>query len=332
MAIKIIKKHEPIEVRQVKFTIFGDAGSGKSTFAMTAADCLIFDFDDAGSARALGNVDRIIINHWNEVDDHRREDFAPYKTLGIDTVGGAVDRLSAYLIELDPKLADPLTGGLTQRGYGALRHKFAKWLKRLISYGLDVVLIAHVTEDKNQDARIVRLDVAGQSKNFIHKISDQMGYLSMNEKGERWLNCSPALNTLGKNTAEIPPYQIKSPLVEPDMLAKLITITKDRMNEKQAAKTEDAGRAEKFRELAKEREMGDADFFNALVEEVKGKDVNPYLKRVVKDLAKANGLVWSKAEDKYVISVDKEAETAPAKTDEKPPPPGRGQICGAHPR
>src|SRR5690606_10816872 len=79
--------------------------------------------------------------------------------------------------------------------------------KLLNGFGKDVVLIAHMDEQRNGDEIIERLDVQGGSKGEIYKAADAMGRISIRD-GKRWLNFSPTDPAFGKNPGQLEPLQV----------------------------------------------------------------------------------------------------------------------------
>jgi hypothetical protein len=116
----------------------------------------------------------------------------------IDTAGRALDALTADIIRRNPKAGRG--GALTLQGYGTLKAEFVAWVKSVNAIGKDVVLIAHMDEQRNGDEIIERLDVQGGSKGEIYKAADAMGRIAIRD-GKRMLMFSPTDACFGKNPA-----------------------------------------------------------------------------------------------------------------------------------
>src|SRR6185436_2668694 len=166
MPLKITKATDPIEVKTLTTCIIGDPGLGKTSTAFTADKPLLLDFDH-GAYRSKNRGDVVEVERWTDVTSIAQADLAAYRTLVVDTAGRALDCLAADIMDRDPKAGRG--GSLTLQGYGALKGQFTAWLKLMRSFGLDVVLIAHIDEQKKGDDVIVRLDAQGSSKNEIYK-------------------------------------------------------------------------------------------------------------------------------------------------------------------
>jgi hypothetical protein len=198
MALRIVKSSDPIQIDRINLCIYAQPGVGKTTLLQTAEDVLTLDFDK-GIHRASNRKDSVPITSWQDAAALTADDLAPYKTIGVDTAGRALDFLSADIIRENPK-AGRSDGSLTLQGFGTLKARFGTWLKTLNMFGKDVVLIAHMDEQRSGDEVIERLDVQGGSKGEIYKSVDAMGRIFIRNK-QRVIDFSPRENSFGKNPA-----------------------------------------------------------------------------------------------------------------------------------
>jgi hypothetical protein len=229
MALKITRASDPIAVERLNMVIYGPPGLGKSSVAFTADAPLLLDFDN-GSHRAVNRKDTVRVSDWSDVASITADDLAPFKTVIVDTAGRALDSLTVDIIRANPKHGRG--GALTLQGYGELKARFVSFLKLLNSFGKDVVLIAHMDEQRSGDEVIERLDVQGGSKNEIYKAADAMGRLVL-DGGKRWLRFSPTDAAFGKNPGQLEPLQVPH-FTDPGFagfLGWVIQKTKDRLNE-----------------------------------------------------------------------------------------------------
>jgi hypothetical protein len=229
--LKIIKAEEPVLVERINMCIYAQPGVGKTTLAQTAEDPLTLDFDK-GIYRAPNRKDHTPVTSWSDVMSLGADDLAPYKTVVIDTAGRALDFLSADIIKNNPK-AGRGDGSLTLQGFGTLKGRFATWLKTMNTYGKDVILIAHMDEQRSGDEVIERLDVQGSSKGEIYKSVDAMGRIFIRDK-KRVLDFSPRENAFGKNPANLEVLEIPNVGANNYFLAGVIELIKSRMNEMSA--------------------------------------------------------------------------------------------------
>jgi hypothetical protein len=291
MALRIVKSSDPIKVERLNLCLYGPPGVGKSSLAFTADAPLLLDFDQ-GAHRAANRKDIVRVTAWGDVADLSADDLAPYKTVVVDTAGRALDHLTADIIRRNPKAGRG--GALTLQGYGTLKAEFVAWLKALNGYGKDVVLIAHMDEQRNGDDVIERLDVQGGSKGEIYKAADAMGRIVIRD-GKRWLNFSPTDAAFGKNPGQLEPLEIPHPDRGPDFLAGVIAQIKGRLN----AMTEEQVAAQVLignwrQQIA---EMAAAEDFNDALAEVKKQP--KVVQAMFADAAVGRGLVFDKAAGKY---------------------------------
>jgi hypothetical protein len=227
MSLRIIRAAEPIRVERLNLCLYAAPGLGKTTIAFTSEAPLLLDFDE-GAHRAANRKDTVRVQAWADVAEMKEEDLEPYKTVIVDTAGRALDKLTADIIRRNPKAGRG--GALTLQGYGTLKAEFVAWLKALNSYGKDVVLIAHMDEQRNGDEIIERLDVQGGSKGEIYKAADAMGRMAIRD-GKRMLNFSPTDAAFGKNPGQLEPMAVPHPDKDPAFLAGVIEAIKTRLNE-----------------------------------------------------------------------------------------------------
>jgi len=265
--IHITKADDAIEVKQITIALYAPPGTGKTSTAFTATAPLLFDFD-SGAYRSQFRKDTVQIGSWSEVEAMTEDDFASYKTVAVDTIGRALDALTAHLIAKNPKFKG-YGGALTLQGYGALKSSFIGWLKLLHSFGKDVILIAHMDEQRDGDNTIERLDVQGGSKNEIYKSADAMGRIQL-VAGKKFLNFNPSDTAFGKNPAQLSAIPIPDFHDEPEWFGTVIERIKTALNESSATASAKQFILEEFRKTfaglntvqdfnAKVVELGNAD-------------------------------------------------------------------------
>lgn len=199
MAIKVTKSDEVIEVKNLCLTIYSQPGLGKTSLAFTASKPLLLDFDK-GAYRAVDRKDVVQVERWQDVAGITAADVAAYDTIVIDTVGKALDALAQDIIRSNSKLSHG--GALSQKGWGQLGVRFSAFLKLLRGFGKDVVLIAHMDEQKDGDAIKERLKISGGSKDLVLTDSDVIARISMIQRS-RYLMFSPSDTAFGKDPAGI---------------------------------------------------------------------------------------------------------------------------------
>lgn len=265
MALRITRAADPIKVDRLNMVIYAQPGIGKSSLAFTADDPLLLDFD-RGAYRAANRRDVVQVEAWSDIASITGDDLAPFKTVIVDTAGRALDALAADIIRNNPKHGRG--GALTLQGYGELKAKFIAFLKLLNGFGKDVVMIAHMDEQRSGDEIVERLDVQGGSKGEIYKSADAMGRIVIRE-GQRKLLFSPTDAAFGKNPGQLPPLDIPHMgSAEFDgFLGRVIQQTKDALNAQTEAQKEAAAEQQWFRDALPT--IKDADGINALIDRAK---------------------------------------------------------------
>jgi len=311
MTLKITRATDPITVDRLNMVIYGPPGVCKTSLAFTAAAPLLLDFDQ-GSHRAVNRKDAVRITDWADVASISQEDLEPFKTVVVDTAGRALDSLTQDIIRANPKHGRG--GALTLQGFGELKSRFSAFLKLLNSFGKDVVLVAHMDEQRNGDDVIERLDVQGGSKGEIYKAADAMGRIAI-VNGQRWLRFSPTDAAFGKNPGQLEPLKIpaaESPEFS-DFLAKVIQQTKDRLNELTEEQQEAQAALVKFQTDIANAENAD-DVNGLMAEAMKGGDT--FKAMLTKHATKTLGLTFDKAVGKFVAPEPEDPADAEWPTEE----------------
>lgn len=294
MALKITRAADPIKVERLNMVVYGPPGIAKTSLAFTAETPLLLDFDN-GSHRAANRKDVVRVEDWNDVASMTADDLAPFKTVIVDTAGRALDSLTVDIIRANPKHGRG--GALTLQGYGELKSRFGSFLKLLNSFGKDVVLIAHMDEQRNGDDVVERLDVQGGSKGEIYKSADAMGRLTI-ANGQRKLLFSPTDAAFGKNPGQLPPLDV--PHFESaefgTFLADVIQQTKDRLNALSEEQKEAVAEQEWFRTTLGKVNTGDD--LNALLGRANA--AGAACRAMVRERGKELGLVYDQNQKAFV--------------------------------
>lgn len=301
MPLKITRAADPIKVERLNMVIYGPPGIAKTSLAFTTEAPLLLDCD-MGSHRAANRKDVVRVESWADVAGITADDLAPFKTVIVDTAGRALDALTADIIRINPKHGRG--GALTLQGYGELKSRFTAFLKLLNSFGKDVVLIAHMDEQRNGDEVIERLDVQGGSKGEIYKAADAMGRLVI-DNGQRWLRFSPTDAAFGKNPGQLEPLAVphfESPEFD-GFLGRVIQQTKDKLNALTEAQKDASTEIEWFREALSK--VTTTDQLNGLLG--RAAKAPKAAKLLVRDKANSMGLVFDDQTKLYAAAQNEAA-------------------------
>lgn len=293
MALKITRAADPITVDRLNVCLYAQPGIGKTSLAFTADTPLLLDFDQ-GSYRAANRKDVVQVADWRDVAGITADDLAGYSTVVLDTAGRALDVLAADIIRRNPKMGRG--GALTLQGYGQLKSEFVAFLKLVNGFGKDVVLIAHMDEQRNGDEIIERLDVQGGSKGEIYKAADAMGRIAIRD-GKRVLNFSPTDAAFGKNPGQLDPLPIphKDSPEFATFLADVIAQIKERLNTLTAEQQAAQAKLEALRIALADVE--DAEGINALIPQAA--ELNGAGKALLHERATRLGLHGNKKTGQY---------------------------------
>ena len=297
--LKIIRATEPMTVANIVLTVYAAPGLGKSTLGFTAEDPLSLDFDK-GSYRACNRRDAVPVIKWSDVESMTAEDLAPYKTIVVDTAGRALDAMGVDIIGKNPKAGRGCN--LTLQGYGELKGRFTQWQSFLRSLGKDVVLICHMSEEKNGDDTMERIDAQGSSKNEIYKSSDAMCRIQVDAGGNRFLNFDPREGGFGKNPAQLPRLQFPHPDKNPHFLADVIAQIKASINRMTTEQAEAVKETDVW--AAAVAEASTVEVINALVKLAVEQKRTAAQKAILNDRAVALGFTFDKTAKVYVAPAE----------------------------
>jgi len=187
----------------MKALLYGQPGIGKSTLAISAPNSLLIDCDN-GVHRIAANhrVPFLPVKSYDEVlEVLASKDIDGFETIVIDTAGKLLDYIASYIIKRDPKMGRK-DGALTLQGYGVRKYEFINLLKRVSLLGKHLIFVAHETEERSGDDKVIRPEVGGSSGADLIKELDLVGYMeAMNRR--RTISFSPCSKYYAKNSARL---------------------------------------------------------------------------------------------------------------------------------
>lgn len=201
----LIKKSNELVIPQtVKMMIYGQAGMGKTTVALSAPQPLLLDFDN-GVKRVnlahLENVDIVQVENWKEIQQLLQQDqadLAPYQTIVVDTIGKMMDYIITHCCGTrQPQIKD----------WGRINQEFTWFTRALSSLNKHIVFVAHRDSRKEGDETVFIPSLREKSYNSIVTELDLLGYLEMkSERGvqSRTITFDPTSRNDGKNTCNLP--------------------------------------------------------------------------------------------------------------------------------
>lgn len=201
----LIKKSTELVIpATVKMMIYGQAGMGKTTLALSAPKPLLLDFDN-GVKRVnmahLENVDTVQVENWNEIQSllqQQQAELAPYQTIVVDTIGKMMDYIITHCCGTrQPQIKD----------WGRINQEFTWFTRALSSLNKHIVFVAHRDSRKEGDETVFIPSLREKSYNSIVTELDLLGYLEMkSDRGvqSRTITFDPTSRNDGKNTCNLP--------------------------------------------------------------------------------------------------------------------------------
>ena len=286
---------EDRRVNQLVILIYGAPNVGKTTLALTANNPALFDFDDGGYRAGNRKGKKMLpVTDWRELESLNKDDMAGFDTIVIDTVGRCLDVMAADIIRNNPKTG--VNGTLTLQGYGQLKSKFKAWLDSMRSYGKDVVLVAHGSEESRGEETVERIYVTGGSKQEVYQQSDLIGFLFIEEK-QRRLSFDPSQNTYGKNVG-LPNYVVLPAERKPHTLADIIKEAKLKINDQAVEDQEEHERLVGIRKWM-EGLPGTAEAFNAEIKSMVETNAGVTDRHMIVEVGRSKGLLFDRKNSKF---------------------------------
>ena len=286
----IKRSTEPITVENIVFLLCALHGQGKTTLGFSAGENpMVLDFDK-GTHRAanVSNGDRWEVDNWREIENINPADIQGNDVIVVDTVGRALEFLSAKLVSDDYKNSTA-NGGLSLQGYGALKQGFLRWTQMLRRLKRDIVLIAHLDETLTNGEMYERIDMAGSSKNEVYKSADVIGKIVV-RNNEPTLAFDPTETSIGKNPGRLPSVNIPDIATEPQFLKGVMQNFKNAMNIQSSQREGEIQRVSELRQQF--ASITDVNGFNAHVQHQMANNVSEVDKKILADAAVARGYVW----------------------------------------
>lgn len=167
--------------------VYSRGGVGKTTFAASAPNALIFDFENG--TKFLGergiNVEVIRMNNWFTSEDKSQlpEVIKDYDSIIIDPLGEAMDKLidSSEIVGKKYRTTD---GSPTMAGWGEIKKQMRNFLKYLRGTGKNVIIVSHENEIQTEEGLTHRIQVATKLSEEIPNMVDIISYMAVSKKDE----------------------------------------------------------------------------------------------------------------------------------------------------
>ena len=200
--MSLIKKSNELTISPtLKMMVYGQAGMGKTTFALSAPKPLLLDFDNGVkrvNLQHLDGVDIVQISSWNDIKMLIGEDLSAYQTIIPDTVGKMMDFIISYKCgSRQPQVQD----------WNGINAEFQWFVREFSNMGKNLIFIAHRDSRKEGGKNVFIPFLREKNYNAIVTELDLLGYLEMkSEQGvqRRTITFDPTDRNDGKNTCNLP--------------------------------------------------------------------------------------------------------------------------------
>lgn len=200
--MSLIKKSTELSIpTNVKMMLYGQAGFGKTTVALSSPKPLLLDFDN-GVKRVndsnLQGVDIVQVTSWNDMKDLMNENLSAYQSIVVDTIGKMMDFIISYKCGTrQPQIRD----------WGGINQEFSWFVRCLSDLNKNIIFVAHRDTRKEGDDTVYVPALREKSYNSIVTELDLLGYMEMrseNGRVKRTITFDPTNRNDGKNTCNLP--------------------------------------------------------------------------------------------------------------------------------
>lgn len=175
--------------------LYGDAGSGKTSLAVSFPKNLLLGFEHGWNAQS--NIYAVDVPTWADFKAYVKQLKKPemkekFDTISLDTIGLAWDRCIEYICDKNDveKINDIPYGG----GYSEARKEFEKMIITITQLGYGLVIIAHADvhleadpDNANAEVRVLGPAVPKKVADIVNRLVDITAYINIDKNGERWL-------------------------------------------------------------------------------------------------------------------------------------------------
>lgn len=194
--MSLIKKPNELDVQtKIKALIYGQAGMGKTTLALSAPKPLLLDFDNGvNRVNFEHQKDTVQIKSFQEALDVLNEDLSDYESIIVDTIGKMMDFIITKICGTsNPRIQD----------WGRINHEFTGFVRIASALNKNIIFVAHRDVRKEGEENVFVPAVREKTYSAIVTELDLLGYMDMN-KNVRQITFNPTNKNDGKNTCNLP--------------------------------------------------------------------------------------------------------------------------------
>lgn len=192
----MIKTTTEMDFTGRNFTVIvaGAPGLGKTTFALSAPNPLLFDLDNGiARVRAEHRKTTSVCETYEELlSDMKSEEYKNAATIILDTGGSLVQMMQPWAKTQEPKAARD-----GRAMFGVIKREFDRLTWQIRQDGKNVVIVFHTTEVQKGDATVTRISCEGSAKDIVWTPADFGG--TMFQRGKKRIICfAPTEEAFGK--------------------------------------------------------------------------------------------------------------------------------------
>lgn len=179
--MQITKTTDPQVKPSIIMIVYGNGGVGKTTFASTAPKPLLVDCENGAKYFGLRGIkmDVAKISEWSDMQglgEIARS--GEYETIIIDPIGELMEKLKFHMIKTnDPRYV--AKGAPTMAGWGWMKDQMRTAIKILRDSGANILLVAHVSEEKDEDRVLKRPMIMTKLSDEVINMVDVVGYMEV---------------------------------------------------------------------------------------------------------------------------------------------------------
>lgn len=180
--MKIVKSDDPQAKPSIIMLVYGNGGVGKTTFGSTAPKPLLVDCENGAKYFGLRGIkmDVAKISTWSDMEglfDIAKS--GEYKTIIIDPIGELMEKLKRYMVMKGDKKLVQSDGSPSMAGWGWLKDTMRSTIKILRDSGVNLLLVAHVSEDKDEEKLVKRPMIMTKISDEIVNMVDIVGFMQV---------------------------------------------------------------------------------------------------------------------------------------------------------
>lgn len=179
------KTLEQTDTGPFSMLVYGDGGVGKTSFAATAPKAIMADCEPTqkGGTKYLGKrgiaLDFFHITDWPQMAEFHT--FAlknGYETVVIDPIGELMEKLMRFMAASGDRKRTQGDGSPSMAGWGWLKETMRAYIKILLDSGLNVLVIAHSQDEKDEEKVIKVPMIATKIRQEIINMFDASGFMT----------------------------------------------------------------------------------------------------------------------------------------------------------